>query len=237
MLGGAVVAIALAAVAFLFGVKPQLAQAQDAADQKVQAEAQLQQTELQLGRLEKDYSSIGQLTAQLAALRKSVPGSVEATDFIRQLTAQASAAQVTVTSINVGATTAYAPTAVAHTAATPAAPAATPVPTATPAAGAAASTAQTAPVAANVPAVAPAVGADPSITAANFVLVPVAISATGSYDQLMQFTKSLQNAGPRLYLIDKIDAKAGVSSTGSAATSAGANTATISGYIYVLVGN
>ena len=243
MLGGAVVALGILAVAYLFGVQPQLAQASDAQDQTVQAQAQLQQTELALGQLQKEYASIGDLDAQLATLQKSIPGASNASAFVRQLSDQASATQVSVTSITVSEPTAYARQVAAGGAAAPAAAAsaAAPAPTssATPQAdstaqpangGQAAATASPAPVAANVPAVAPALGTDPSITAANFVLLPVAIAATGDEAKLMDFTHQVQLDGPRLFLVDKIDVKAPSGSTSTAYT------ANISGYIYVLVG-
>ncbi|MFC4242432.1 hypothetical protein ACFOYW_03525 [Gryllotalpicola reticulitermitis] len=238
MLGGAVVAVAIAVLAYFVGIAPQLAQAQTAEQQKAQAQTQLQQTEVALATLKKQYASIDQLTAQLTALQQSVPGTTNVTDFVRQVQGQASATGSTITSISVGEPTAYAPQAAPGAPTSSGSPAATPAPTATatPAPGAttpatgstpqpnAASSAPT-PNATAV-AVAPPLQTAPSITASNFVLLPVSIAASGSEVNLLAFTKELQTLGPRLFLVDSIDVKQGT-----------APTATIAGFIYVLIGN
>jgi Tfp pilus assembly protein PilO len=204
MLGGAVAAVALAVLAWFVGVSPQLQQAHAAADQKVSAQSQLQQTQLQLAQLKKDYAGIGQLQTRLATLQQSIPGTQKVTDFVRQLAAQAAAANVSVTSITIGEPTAYAP-----------AVGATPTPT---------------PNATAAPVTPPLTG-DPLVTAANFVLLPVSISATGGYADVMAFTDAVQNHGTRLFLVSQIDV---APDSAPGATSA---PATLSGYIYVLVGN
>jgi Tfp pilus assembly protein PilO len=236
MIGGALAAVLIAIGAYLLGIQPQLQSAAAAADQQVQAQSQLQQTQVELAQLKKDYASMDQLTAQLATLRKSVPGTSAVSDFVRQLSTQASAANVSISSINVSEPTAYAPTKPAG-----AAPAATPAPTGTPSAGpSAASAAKPAnggqPTAApnpTTPAVAPPLVSDPAITSANFVLLPVSLTATGDDAALLAFTHAVQDQGPRLFLVSKLDIKA--SGTGDAA--AAAETATMSGFIYILVSN
>jgi len=221
-LGGAVAAIVIAAVAYMLGISPHLAQASDAQSQKVDAQAQLQQTELQLASLKKQYASIDQLKARLAELQKSIPSSAQVSDFVRQLGDQASATDVTLTSISVSEPTTYAPgaTGAAAAATSPATPAQTATATPTPDPTASA--------------VAPPLGTDPAITSSNFVMLPVALNASGSSDQLLSFTKAVQDEGPRLFLVSKISLGSG---SGSASAGTGSNTETLSGFIYVLVGN
>ena len=230
-IGGALVAVAIAALAYLFGVAPQLSQAADARNQQVSAQGQLQQTELQLAALKKQYESLPELTAQLAALQKSVPGTAKVSDFVRQLGAQASAAQVSITTVNVSEPTAYAPTVPAG-GATAAAGSSTATPTPAPTASASPTASPTA-VATAAPSAPPLV-TDPAITSANFVLLPVTLTVTGSHDSLLAFTSAVQNEGPRLFLVNKIDLTA---SSASGATAGPAETETLSGLIYVLVGN
>jgi hypothetical protein len=235
IIGGALATVAIAVLAYFVGISPQLAQAKAADQQKTQAQAQLQQAELALASLKRQYASIGALTAQLAAVQQSVPGTTRVTDFVRQVQGQAAAAGAAIDSITVGEPTPYAQQAAAGTGAT-----STASPAATSAASPAATAAPTAPASgpapnpsanATAPAVAPPLATDPSVTASNFVLLPVSISASGAQPALMSFTKQLQETGPRLFLVDSIDVN-----VGGAGAPGGASTASISGFIYVLVG-
>jgi hypothetical protein len=234
IIGGALAAVAIAVLAYFVGISPQLAQAKAADQQKTQAQAQLQQAELALASLKRQYASIGALTAQLAAVQQSVPGTTKVTDFVRQVQGQAAASGAAIDSITVGEPTPYAPQAAAGTGATPAtsgarstaSPAATVAPT-SPASG----PAPTPSANATAAAVTPPLATDPSVTASNFVLLPVSISASGAQPALMSFTKQLQETGPRLFLVDSIDVN-----VGGAGAPGGASTASISGFIYVLVG-
>ncbi|GAA4177723.1 hypothetical protein [Gryllotalpicola koreensis] len=232
MLGGAVAAVAIVVLGWIVGISPQLQQASAADDQKVSAQSQLQQTELQLTQLKKDYASIGQLKAQLSTLQQSLPGTSQVTDFVRQLAQQSAAAGVAVSSITVGEPTAYAP------AASGSAPAASPAPSPsapTPSATAAPSTGPT--PNATAAAVAPPVSTDPLVTSANFVMLPVTLSISGEQAGLMSFTSSVQNQGPRLFLVNKIDLKQGAGAADSQSGAASDESATLSGFIYVLIGN
>ncbi|AYG03002.1 hypothetical protein [Gryllotalpicola protaetiae] len=243
LIGGVVVAALVAVLAWVVGIHPQLQQASAADEQKISAQSQLQQTELQLGQLKKDYASIDALKAQLATLQQSVPGTQKVTDFFRQVAQQSGAANVSVTSITVGEPTAYAPTAAGGSA-----PASTPAPTASASAPASGGTATPAPSATPTPnatsvAVAPPVSTDPLINNANFVMLPVSLSATGDTAAVSAFTSAVQNQGPRLFLVNKItlaqNASAPDTGTKSSTPTAAspAETATLSGFIYVLVGN
>jgi Tfp pilus assembly protein PilO len=233
IIGGALAAVAIAVLAYFVGISPQLAQAGAADQQKAQAQAQLQQAEVALAALKKQYASIGELTAQLAALQQAVPGTAKVTDFVRQVQGQASDSGAAIDSITVGEATPYAPQAApAGATSGTATAAATPAPAPASSAPASSAPAPTPTADATAPAVAPPLATDPSVTASNFVLLPVSISASGSQPQLMSFTRQLQQTGPRLFLIDSIDVNLG----GSGAPG-GAATASISGFVYVLVGD
>jgi len=244
LLGGLAVVALIAILAWVVGVNPRLQQASAADSQKIAAQSQLQQTEAQLAQLKKDYASIDQLKAQLAALQQSVPGTKDLTTFMRQLAQQSAAAQVSMGSISISDPTAYTPTAAG--AAAPASPTqSTPAPTASTAASTASSPpSSTAPRSAtptptpNATAApsAPPLPTDPQITSANFVILPVSLTVDGSYRGVMAFTSALQNIGPRLFLVNKIEVKQD-SSSGDASLAGASNTATLSGFIYVLLGN
>ncbi|WP_155865185.1 hypothetical protein [Gryllotalpicola ginsengisoli] len=226
ILGGVVMAVAVAVLAWLVGISPQLDQAATADEQKTAAQQQLQASQVQLAKLKKDYASIGELKQQLATLQASVPGEPEVTDFVRQLSSQASSTHTTLTSITVGEPTAYAPQSAAGSTAA--------------SSGTASSTATPAPTAnATAAAVAPPLTTDPSITTSNFLLLPVTLAASGDYASLMDFTQAVQQDGPRLFLVDKLDVQkaAAAATDGSSSGTSSSGSATVAGYIYVLVGN
>lgn len=74
------------------------------------------------------------------------------------------------------------------------------------------------------PAVSGTIITSPIITADNFVLIPVSVGVTGSWDQVLAFLDGLQH-GSRLFLVSSYSASGGGS---------GGIVATISGYIYVI---
>jgi hypothetical protein len=128
--------------------------------------------------------------SELATLRASVPASMDTTPFLKALDGSASAAGVVVTSITIGDATPYeAPAAAPSDAASPSA---TPSPTSSPSA---------------TPAVPSAPGplTDAAITGTDFTVIPITVAVTGSYDQALAFTKSVQN-GDRLFLVNRIAA-------------------------------
>ena len=82
----------------------------------------------------------------------------------------------------------------------------------------------------------PAVGNADLLTADKFIVIPVAISVSGTQASVMEFVSGLQN-GERLFLVTGLTVANGVSPTGDDASgSASADSAaSISGYIYVLL--
>jgi Tfp pilus assembly protein PilO len=71
---------------------------------------------------------------------------------------------------------------------------------------------------------------DPSITAENFVLVPLTVAVSGSFGDVLRFVDGVQS-GPRLFLVNKF------TSSSEAATGGGSSVkATVGGFVFVLLG-
>ncbi len=204
-LGAAIVVVA--ALGYVVGISPIVAQASAADSQRTSIAAANDASEARLVSLKAQYAGIAKLQAQLKVLTGSIPVDAEMPVFLRELNALSNQYQVSLKSVGVSVAQNYAsPTAPA--AKPPAGSAATPSPTPTPSAGAPATTP-------------PA----PSGPASRLILIPVAISISGSYSNLMAFVGGLQS-GDRLYLLTGL-------STSSAADPAHYS-ADITGYVYAL---
>ena len=206
---GTVILIGAAAVlGWVLGVAPKLGEAQLADADREIVETQNSAYEAQVSTLKKKFDSIDSLRTDLSSLRMAVPSAAEIPDFVAQLDTIAQQHQVTLTSILVSDAQPYVPV-VAVAPVEPGAetaagsqPAPTPAPTAV-----------AAPTAAEVAA---AMAPQPSelITATNFVSVPISLSVTGSYGNVLDFLESLQK-GTRLVMVTTF-----ATSEGSAATPA-----------------
>lgn len=173
----------------------------------------LAQTKLQT--LASEAEKLPALEDQLAVLSQSVPSSADSSALLTQINAIAAGAGVIVDGVALDAATAYAP---------PAAPAA-------PAADAADATA---PV--TVPDPTTVAFSDPRITAANFIVVPVSINVTGSNEGVLAFLAGVQS-GPRLFLVNSYSSTRNANSgeSSSAITADSSVSATVAGFVYVLV--
>lgn len=82
--------------------------------------------------------------------------------------------------------------------------------------------------------------ADPRITAANFILVPVQLSVAGPYAKVLDFVHQLQ-IGPRLFFVSTLSSNGSTDAQGTAnakrstATTSEKVDATIGGFVYVLL--
>ncbi|MDQ1588756.1 MAG: hypothetical protein QOJ77_1921 [Microbacteriaceae bacterium] len=217
LIGLVAVMVAVAALGWVLGIQPQLAAVADADQQRATVQAQNAENEAVLAKLKKDYSSIGELKQQLVSLRQSVPASAEMSTFVTELDALAGAHQVTVKSISVSDAMPYTP---------PAAPAAAPTSTASPSPTAAPAPVAAAPTAPTAP---PAV-TNSKITAANFIAIPIQLSLSGTYSNVLDFVNGLQ-MGPRLFLVTTL------STTASSGTTAGAGAvdSSVGGFVYVVL--
>lgn len=81
---------------------------------------------------------------------------------------------------------------------------------------------------------------NPKITSANFVVIPVQFSITGTYAKVLDFVHDVQT-GPRLFLVSTLSSTGSTHSTGgtaaktASATASGTVDATVGGFVYVLV--
>jgi hypothetical protein len=219
LLIAAVAALAVLAGGWFLAVEPQLAVASANDLQRQSIDSTNTQNRAELARLQAQFAKLDDMKASLATLQDSIPAKADTTDFIRDLNTSASGAGATITSITVGDAQAYAPPAAATIAGD--AGSATATATATPSASASAAPVTTTPAA-------PAPHTDPSITASNFIVIPVTVAFDAGGDaNALAFTKLVQE-GRRLFLIDTLSATAKDSGI------AGAQSWSLSGYIYVL---
>ena len=208
------VMVVLVAVGYFLVAQPQLAAANTANAQLVDAQSQISTTQAALISLKNEQKKLPDMKAQLKALQLSIPSNIDGSAYIRGLNDLASAAGVTITSIAVTDPQAYVPPVSATPAATPTA-SPSPSPSATP------------PPAAATPAISGWVPTmDALITGTNFVTIPVTVTVTGSFDGSLGFIHGLQT-GTRLFLVAGIVTKQAEGGSGV--------TATVSGYIYALI--
>ncbi len=217
--GGTIFLMILLVVAGWFLVaQPQLAAASTANGQLATAQAKIASTQDAITQLKSQQKGLPKLQLQLAALRQSIPEGAESSAFIDGINALAASTGVTVNSLSMSDAVPYTPPVAPVT---PSRTAGSATPSPSPSAAATAAPASAAPVAPS----AWSPTSDPTITAANFVAIPVSITTVGDWNATLAFFHGLQS-GPRLFLISGFK-------TASDAT--GVMTATISGYIYALL--
>lgn len=214
--------VVVAAVGFFVGVQPQLARAADDKDRQASVETTNDTTAAELARLREQAKALPQMRSELQELEESVPASSRMPAFYDQVDAAAAAAGVTVSAITTSDAVAYTPPTPAD-AAVPATTTATSEASASP-------TSTPSPSASATPA-APGVTTDPKITAANFTVIPVAISVDGSFAEALAFASEVQDM-KRLFLVNSITSSASEPSTESTETSS--TTWNFGGYVYVL---
>ena len=219
-IGSILLIVVIVAAGWLLGIQPQLAAADAANQSRAQVHSSTVANQAVLEQLKKDYQGIAQLKQQLAALRQAVPAQADASAFVTELNALAGAHQVTVKSIVVSDAKPYVPPAAPASSAAPSAsPAPTPSPTLAPR-----PPAGTAPGASN-----------PQITSANFIVIPVQVTVSGPYGNVLDFVAGLQT-GQRLFLVTAISS--GVTTpgpTGPGTAVPGTTASTVSGFMYVLL--
>lgn len=220
ILASSIVMIGILALGWFVGIDPQL-QAKAATDeQRASVEAQNDATELAIGRLKGDFENIDALRTELAGLRSSVPATGDLAAFLTQLDNLAKASETTVTALNVSEAVEYTAPATAVEVVPEAEPGAEAAPEAEAAPDAAAPVEEPA---ADVPSVI----TDSRITSANFVVIPVTVTVEGDAAGARSFLDKLQH-GPRLFLATQI-------SIAPKDIIAGSFSATVGGYVYVLL--
>jgi Tfp pilus assembly protein PilO len=159
--------VAVVAGGWFIGVQPQLAAAATTSQNATGVEAQNRATMLKLARLTKAAAKVDSMKVENETLLKAVPTILKPNTFIRRITEVAALDGVEVKIVSPDAAVPYAP------------------PASMTAAG-------SAPVGGGAPA--PVLAkTDPMITAANFTVVPVTTTVTGTADSVLQFTHDIQN--------------------------------------------
>jgi Tfp pilus assembly protein PilV len=176
--GGAVIAVLILVVAWFGFINPQLTSTASLRDQTDSAQQQNNVLQSKNNKLKKENDDVATLRAGLAAALAALPSDGGLPAFTRQLSAQATANSVTLTSVIVGAVT---PVAGAAGAAAPAA-------------------ATDASSAAPAPAAAPA-GVTPLASTSSLVQIPVSLVASGLGKNDIAFLKAIQVTGPRRALV------------------------------------
>lgn len=201
MFGATLVIGVTLVLGWLLGISPQLNAVGTARAERVAAVAQNAVYELQLEALKNDFEDIDGVQRELDELRTSVPTGAQLPDFLAEVTALAADNGLGLSAMNVADAELYEPLA----AVVPVDPAAGPSATDATDAAATDPDAAAVPVAPAAPAVATAVPpvTNPLVTAANFVSVPVTITLTGGYDQVLEFLDGLRT-GERLVNVSAV---------------------------------
>lgn len=216
--GTAVLAVLLLAATWLLAVQPVTA---SAAEDTAQAEQQRQQNdllELEIVKLREQATHLEEYQAQLQSLRLQMPTTGDGASISRELQGLATAAGVTILTVQPSV----------------------PEPFVAPAAAAAPAPDATQAPAADAPADGTTDGTEPAAPSgvAGFYAVPITMSSVGSYDASVAFLRAVQSEASRLYLVSSITAvtqEAEGANAGRPATAAGDIELTMTGYAYVLI--
>ena len=172
--GGAAVAILILVVGWFFVISPQLSATASIRDEVDSAQSQNSVLQAKNSKLKKENDNVATLRAGLAAALAELPSDGGLPAFTRQLSAQATASSVSLTSVIVGA--------VLPVAGAVAAPAAAPTTeTGTAATGTTATAAAT--------------------SAGGLMQIPVSLVVTGLGKNDIAFLKAIQVTGPRRALV------------------------------------
>lgn len=204
--------IAVVAVfGFLVGISPIVAEAASADSQRATITSSNDASQTRIALLKVQYEGIGKLQTQLTSLSSAIPLGADMPVFLRELNSLSNQYGVALTNVGVSDAQKYVVPAAAAPSASGGSPAsATPTPTPSPSEGV---------VAAAKPPV-------PSGPSARLLLIPVRISVSGAYADVMAFVGGLQS-GERLYLLADL-------STSVAGSGGNSYSVDISGNVFAL---
>lgn len=206
--------VAVVGGGWLLGIQPSLDAASAASLQRDAVLGQNEGIRAEIAALQTAQEELPQLEDRLRVLNASVPRTNDSSALLDSLHDLAARAGVRVDGVTFEEAQPYA---------APVPPEAAPV---EPAAEGAA--AESVPVEVPADPLMPLI--DPSITAENFVLVPLSVAVSGSFGDVLRFVEGVQS-GPRLFLVNKF------TSSSEAATGNGSTVkATVGGYVFVLLG-
>lgn len=195
ILGGIVGAIVLIAASWLLLVGPKLDDADSVRDQTADAQQQNAVLQAKVDKLQADSAGINDLLASLDALRDQLPVTSGLDSLTRQITEQASAAKVDVTSIVIGVPAVVKPSgSSAGSAPTAGSPA-------TDDSSDQATTAAADPAASADPATS---AVAPQVASVGLYSIPVTVQADGTLAAQLVFLKAVQQQGPRSALVSSV---------------------------------
>jgi Tfp pilus assembly protein PilO len=208
----------MAVVAFLgwsLGVSPVLAQAATASSQTASITATNASSESQIAVLKNEFAKIGAQNAKLATLRQSIPATADLSVFLQEVNNLCDANGVTLQTVIVNDAVVFqsatSDAAAASADSSTSTPTSTPTPTDSPSAA---------------PAAAPP--AAPTVSPTALITVPVKLTFTGSFENVMNFIKGIQT-GQRLFFATQIGTSPGAGSGDS-------TNGSISGDVFALPG-
>lgn len=218
-----VVAVAILAGAWFLFVEPLVAEASEVTEQAEDQENKNDAEALQIAALKKQYENIDEYRAELAELRTVIPTRPEHAELQRQLAKLSEEHQVTVTAINVSASS--------EIVLQSSAPAAS----------------DTEDSGADGEATAAAEEEERDVTTetteaavglSGFYLIPMSMELVGGYREVLAFVEDLQTINPRLFLVTSVNGSAlgdQEASGGRPATRDGDLGMTVNGQMYVLL--
>lgn len=240
VLGAALLALAIIAGAWLLLISPGLSAAADNRQQAESEQSRIDQLQMQIVQLKKDYANLDEFKATLGALQTQIPPTANISELTRQLDAMAQATGVYLTSVVPSTSLEVAP---------PAAPA--------PAADAGSSDGTVADGtstdgtatdgtatdgtatdgAATDGAAAPQAQPGPQAPA-NFYAIPIEVRLVGGYDATLAFIEQVQTINPRLLLVTSLaltgQTEASPAEGGRPALKVGDPETVLQAYAYVL---
>lgn len=214
-LGCGIGVVAVLAGGFFVGVQPALASAAQIDGQTETLSAQNQTSMVTLTSLSRQGAKVQDMQAEQKTLLKAVPQILKPNTFVRRVTEVAAIDNVTVQGIDPSEAVAYTAPISAGASTTAAVGTNGASGTSTQSTATAVSAGTTSSGLARV---------DPSITAANFAVVPVTVQVSGEQAALLQFAHDIQT-DERLFVITSIS---------TAADDGGTSTTSYGGYIYTL---
>jgi hypothetical protein len=221
--GTAFLSVLLLAAAWFLLVDPVVARA---SDDTASADAQRDQNdllEMEIARLEEQFTHLAEYQAELDALRLQMPVTGDGASISRELQSLADSAGVTILNVAPSVPTSFVSSAPEAAVATE--------PTEEAAEGDADATGEDAAISDSaVPAT--------DGTVRGFYSVPITLTSLGTYDASVAFLRSVQQDASRLYLVSSIQAttqEAAGATGGRPATSPGDIELVMTGYAFVLV--
>ena len=179
-------AIALVGIlGWIVGVSPVLSQVAAADDERSSVTSTNDLNATKLVALKKQFENIGETQAKLDKLRVSIPAAPDMPTLLRTIKEFGDGQGITLKSVEVSGVTAYVAPVAATPAVTPGSPAVTSTPTPSPSAPAASTTAP---------------AATPASPSSGMHVIPIKVSVSGTYEQVMAFAGAIQS-GPRLFLV------------------------------------